>query len=63
MVLGELARVAQAAVLGAAVSVGTSLGLNWMIHQALPAGALVGLGYAIWAIRRDRRRSRAQRRQ
>jgi hypothetical protein len=52
----EIARVLQGVGVAAAVSVGTSLGLDWMIHQALPAGFLVGAVVTALGISRDRMR-------
>jgi hypothetical protein len=55
----ELARVAQAVGVATCVSVGTSLGLAWMIQRALPAGFLVGAGWAAFTIFLDRKRLHA----
>ncbi len=52
----ELARVLQAVGLAAAVSVGSSLGLNWMVHRALLAGFSVGVAAVALGVARDRAR-------
>jgi hypothetical protein len=52
----ELARVLQSAGLAAATSAGASLGLGWMVHQAIPLGFALGVGWAVTTIARDRLR-------
>jgi hypothetical protein len=54
----EWRRVAEAAGAGALVSVSATLELGWMIHEALPAGALIGLAFATARIIVFRRRLR-----
>lgn len=54
----ERVRVAESVVLAAAVSAAGALGWSLVIHQALAAGGVVGVGYAIARIVGDRRRWR-----
>jgi hypothetical protein len=55
----ELGRVAQAVGLATCVGVATSLALGWMFTLALPAGFLVGAGWAVATLVVDRQRRQA----
>jgi hypothetical protein len=54
----ETWRVAQAAVVAAAVSVGAALLWSWLFAASLPLGASAGAGWAVAASLLDRRRAR-----
>jgi hypothetical protein len=56
----ERLRVVEAVLLAAAVSVAATIGWSLMVHQALPLGGAVGVGYAIARIVGDRVRARRQ---
>ena len=53
----EIARVAEAVLVAAAVSVGGSLFWDWMFFVSLPIGAAAGVAFAAATVRRDHRRA------